>query len=291
MFERYTEQARRTIFFARYEASQLRSLWIEPVHLLLGLLREDALLRRMLSEVQREEIRKHVEQNFMGTEQVSTSVDLPLSHPAKRALDRARDAADEAGGHGPIDSAHLLLGVLRIGDAPILELLQQQGIDERKVKERMKGLPPSPPKSRPRAERSEAALEQISDEAAGERLKRLPWTRKQAIGHLIDWAAAHHDWIGRALVEKSVVAHAYPFEDRVVAAKYDEMLWSDLVIVWLALNDLLQQIIARMPAERWATPCRIGIDAERTLGDIIQRYREYTADLLAQICTLGDVLP
>src|SRR5438876_905028 len=36
MFERYTERARRVIFFARYEASQLGSNSIETEHLLLG---------------------------------------------------------------------------------------------------------------------------------------------------------------------------------------------------------------------------------------------------------------
>jgi len=39
MFERYTEKARRVIFFARYEASQFGSPYIETEHLLLGLLR------------------------------------------------------------------------------------------------------------------------------------------------------------------------------------------------------------------------------------------------------------
>src|SRR5918912_1106822 len=41
MFERYTERARRVLFFARYEASQLGSISIETEHLLLGLLREE----------------------------------------------------------------------------------------------------------------------------------------------------------------------------------------------------------------------------------------------------------
>ena len=41
MFERYTEKARRVIFFARYEASQFGSPYIETEHLLLGLLRGD----------------------------------------------------------------------------------------------------------------------------------------------------------------------------------------------------------------------------------------------------------
>jgi len=40
MFERYTEKARRVIFFARYEASEYGSPCIETEHLLLGLLRE-----------------------------------------------------------------------------------------------------------------------------------------------------------------------------------------------------------------------------------------------------------
>jgi len=50
MFERYTEKARRVIFFARYEASQYGSPYIETEQLLLGLLREDhTLVRRVLT--------------------------------------------------------------------------------------------------------------------------------------------------------------------------------------------------------------------------------------------------
>lgn len=40
MFERYTESARRMLFFARYEATQQGSLSMETEHLLLGLARE-----------------------------------------------------------------------------------------------------------------------------------------------------------------------------------------------------------------------------------------------------------
>jgi len=39
MFERYTEAARRTLFFARYEASVVGGDTIEAEHLLLGLFR------------------------------------------------------------------------------------------------------------------------------------------------------------------------------------------------------------------------------------------------------------
>ncbi|HEY4677253.1 MAG TPA: Clp protease N-terminal domain-containing protein, partial [Candidatus Angelobacter sp.] len=65
MFERYTEKARRVIFFARYEASQFGSTHIETEHLLLGLLREDrALTHRFLPGTSTvEDIRKQIEAN------------------------------------------------------------------------------------------------------------------------------------------------------------------------------------------------------------------------------------
>jgi ATP-dependent Clp protease ATP-binding subunit ClpC len=46
MFERYTEKARRVIFFSRYEASQYGAQAIDTEHLLLGLLRENKPLYR-----------------------------------------------------------------------------------------------------------------------------------------------------------------------------------------------------------------------------------------------------
>src|SRR5688572_32573417 len=78
MFERYTEKARRVIFFARYEASQFGSPYIETEHLLLGLLREDkALANRFLrSHAAVESIRKQIEGHTTVREKVSTSVDL-----------------------------------------------------------------------------------------------------------------------------------------------------------------------------------------------------------------------
>src|SRR5579871_5084687 len=97
MFEKYTEKARRVIFFARYEASQFGSSYIETEHLLLGLLREDkALTNRFLrSHTSIESIRKQIEGRTTIREKVSTSVDLPLSQECKRVL--AYAAEEEIG--------------------------------------------------------------------------------------------------------------------------------------------------------------------------------------------------
>ena len=80
MFERYTEIARRVIVFARYEASQFGSPYIETEHRLLGLLREDkALIFRFLRcHASAEPIRKQIEGHTTIREKLSTSVDLPF---------------------------------------------------------------------------------------------------------------------------------------------------------------------------------------------------------------------
>jgi ATP-dependent Clp protease ATP-binding subunit ClpC len=78
MFERYTEKARRVIFFARYEASQFGSQAIETEHLLLGLLREDKALAHRFLPAKTEDIYRTIETATIKREKVSTSVDLPL---------------------------------------------------------------------------------------------------------------------------------------------------------------------------------------------------------------------
>src|SRR5262249_53827349 len=114
MFERYTERARRVIFFGRYEASQFGSHTIETEHLLLGLIREDKnLTNRFVAQSSAAEgIRAAVEQRSTIHEKVSTSIDLPLSNECKRILAYAAEEAS-ALQHRHIGTEHLLLGILR----------------------------------------------------------------------------------------------------------------------------------------------------------------------------------
>ena len=129
MFERYTEKARRVIFFARYEASQFGSPYIETEHLLLGLLREDkALTNRFLrSHASVESIRKQIEGHTTIREKVSTSVDLPLSNECKRVLDYAAEEAERLS-HKHIGTEHLLLGLLREEKCFAAEILHERGL-------------------------------------------------------------------------------------------------------------------------------------------------------------------
>jgi hypothetical protein len=129
MFERYTEKARRTIFFGRYEASQFGSPYIESEHLLLGLLRENKALANTFlhSHGAVESIRKQVEAQAVIRHKVSTSVDLPLSNECKRILAYAAEEADKFS-HKFIGTEHLFLGVLREQDCFAAKLLRERGI-------------------------------------------------------------------------------------------------------------------------------------------------------------------
>src|SRR6202030_3466754 len=120
MYERYTEKARRVIFFARYEASQFGSPFIETEHLLLGLLREDKTLanRFLRSHAAVESIRKQIEGHTTIREKVSTSVDLPLSHEH-------------------IGTEHLLLGLLREEKCFAAEILHERGLRLSAIREEL----------------------------------------------------------------------------------------------------------------------------------------------------------
>ncbi|PYX29704.1 MAG: hypothetical protein DMG77_11640 [Acidobacteria bacterium] len=95
MFERYTEQARRVIFCARYEASQFGAPEIDTEHLLLGLVREERLVGNLwLPRAQPEIIRGRVESWLPRHKSISTSVDLPLTAASQHVLHCAMVEAD-----------------------------------------------------------------------------------------------------------------------------------------------------------------------------------------------------
>ncbi len=130
MFERYTERARRVIFFARYEASQLGSNSIETEHLLLGLIREGkGLTSRLFSKnhLSMETIRKEIEGRAIYRDKVSTSVDIPLSPESKRVLCYASEEAERML-HNYIGTEHILLGLLREEKTVASAILAEKGL-------------------------------------------------------------------------------------------------------------------------------------------------------------------
>jgi quinol monooxygenase YgiN len=130
MFERYTERARRVLFFARYEASQLGGSTIDSEHLLLGLLHEGAgVAFRLLrgAALNLDAARGVVSRATAAQPRVATHVEMPLSTRARLALERASDEAN-ALKMAHIGAEHLLLGLLHESGTLTASMLADAGL-------------------------------------------------------------------------------------------------------------------------------------------------------------------
>ena len=137
MFQRYTQHARRSIFFGRFEASHYGCSHIETQHLLLGLLRADqALAKKLLSLHDMEWLRKEVDGHSERREKVSTATDLPLSDESKRALSYGMEEGERLG-HKHIGTEHLLLGLMREEGFYSAQLLRERGLTLESVRARV----------------------------------------------------------------------------------------------------------------------------------------------------------
>jgi ATP-dependent Clp protease ATP-binding subunit ClpC len=139
MFERYDEPARRTLFFARFEASRLGVHSIETEHLLLGLMREPrGPAGRLLLTLPLPDVRKDLESN-RGAEKIATSVEIPFSAETKRVLQHACDEADGLT-HRHIGPEHLLLGLMRESNSRAATTLARYGMQLDSAREQVREL-------------------------------------------------------------------------------------------------------------------------------------------------------
>ncbi len=170
MFEKYTEKARRIIFFARYEANQFGSPYIETEHLLLGLIREDKNLTARFfprANATIQDIRKEIEGRTQVHERVSTSVDLPFSEESKRVLNSAAEESERFG-HKYIGVEHILLGLLQEGKSVAAGILREHGLRAAMIREEFsRGVSEKHAQNRSREPLSLAEFSRDLTEAAG----------------------------------------------------------------------------------------------------------------------------
>jgi ATP-dependent Clp protease ATP-binding subunit ClpA len=134
MFERYTENARKAIFFAWEEASRFGSSSIESEHLLLGITRSSELELREILKLK--DLESTLRAELAATAQLATTSkrDLPLSNPSKRILAYAAEEAMRLNSPA-IGCGHLLLGILRESDGIASRFLLAQNVDPLKARQ------------------------------------------------------------------------------------------------------------------------------------------------------------
>ena len=130
MWQRFTERARRVVFFAQEEAGRLGENYVSSEHLLLGLVREnDTVAARVLEQVGvslgriRSEIERQVARGDGRLGQ-----DMQLTPRAKRVIDLAYDEARQLN-NNYIGTEHLLLGLIREAEGLAGRILFNLGVN------------------------------------------------------------------------------------------------------------------------------------------------------------------
>src|ERR1051325_8496512 len=113
MWQRFTERARRVVFFAQEEAGRLGENYVSTEHLLLGLIREnDSVAARVLDRmgVSLGRIRSEVERQVSRGD-ARLGSDMQLTPCGKRVIDLAYHEARQLSCEY-IGTEHLLLGLI-----------------------------------------------------------------------------------------------------------------------------------------------------------------------------------
>ena len=127
-WRRYSEPARRSLFFARYEATCLNHECITPEDLLAGLVREDREIRGWLTPQALETIRQAIGATFGRPTQRIVLTRMPLSDTVKQILALGIVEAEKAGTE-TVMPRHLAAAIIRQGQTLAADLLCRHGIN------------------------------------------------------------------------------------------------------------------------------------------------------------------
>src|SRR5947209_1690847 len=141
MWQRFTERARKVVFYAQEEAQKFGEGYVSTEHLLLGLVREsDSVAARVLEKlgVSLNRIRAEVEKQLPRGD-ARPSQDITLTPRAKRVIHLAYDEARHLN-NNYIGTEHLLLGLIREGDGLAGRVLAKLGVELEKARREVMAL-------------------------------------------------------------------------------------------------------------------------------------------------------
>lgn len=115
------------------------------------------------------------------------------------------------------------------------------------------------------------------------------WTRLEILGHLVDSAANNHQRFVRALSQPSLEWPGYDQEAHVRVQCFAQEDPRLVQALFFSFNLHLAWLFAQFPAEKLATPCRVGDAPPMSLEDLALDYVAHLEHHLRQIAgTLGE---
>lgn len=150
MWQRFTERARKVVFYAQEEATKFGEGYVSTEHLLLGLVREkDSVAARVLANIgaSLDRIRAEVEKQLPRSDS-RTNQEVTLTPRAKRVIDLAYDEARNLN-NNYIGTEHLLLGLIREGDGLAGRVLTKLGIELERARREVMALQDNESQTKP----------------------------------------------------------------------------------------------------------------------------------------------
>lgn len=130
---------------------------------------------------------------------------------------------------------------------------------------------------------AEPKLREMSDAESVKPILRGGWSTKQVVGHLIDSASSNHQRFVRATLQDSLDFPGYEQDRCVHMQAVQEADWPLLISLWASYNRYLAHVIARLPAAKLGTPCKIGSAEPVTLEFLATDYLAHLLHHLKQI--------
>jgi hypothetical protein len=128
-----------------------------------------------------------------------------------------------------------------------------------------------------------ARLAGMGEPAVSRRPAPGKWCPKEILGHLVDSAANNLQRFVRAQLTDRLDFPGYEQDAWVRVQGWADAGWGETLALWRALNAQIGRVVARIPAEKLATPCRIGGGEPMTLEAVIRGYVTHVEHHLAQV--------
>ena len=134
MFDKLTERARKVISYSGDDALKLGHGFIGTEHLLLGLLREDGPVQKILNSfnIFYEDMVKEIRTVLSPGEIEIKNTEIPLTPRTKKVIESSIEEAKKLG-HNHVSPEHILLALINESDGVAYKLLDKKGVSIVKI--------------------------------------------------------------------------------------------------------------------------------------------------------------
>jgi hypothetical protein len=120
----------------------------------------------------------------------------------------------------------------------------------------------------------------LDNDITSKRIDSDNWTLKEIIGHLIDSASNNHQRFVRLQIVDELKFPGYGKDNSkwLEIAKYNEMNFSDIILLWKQYNILIGNIIKRADESKWENRWLNSEGDKKTLRDLMIDYVRHLKD-------------